>query len=113
MSKIGIIGCGFVGSSIKSGLCEKNNVNSYDKYNPDLSTVDNLPALVKKSDILFVCVPTPMNKDGSCDTRIVESTVLEVDKITNPLSKKIEDEEPCSTKEENRRIASIWSAVGG
>tara|TARA_R100001510_G_C7640918_1_gene198560 strand:- start:261 stop:1115 length:855 start_codon:yes stop_codon:yes gene_type:complete len=89
MSKIGIIGCGFVGSSIKSGLCEKNNVNSYDKYNTDLSTVDNLQALVEKSDILFVCVPTPMNKDGSCDTRIVESTVLEVDKITNPLSKKI------------------------
>ena len=29
-----------------------------------------------------------------------------------PLSKKIEDEELCSTKAENRRMASIWSVVG-
>jgi UDPglucose 6-dehydrogenase len=28
---------------------------------------------------IFVCVPTPMRKDGSCDTSIVESVVMEVD----------------------------------
>ena len=27
------------------------------------------------NDIIFICVPTPMKKDGSCDTSIVEGVV--------------------------------------
>lgn len=37
---------------------------------------------INKCDIVFVCVPTPENADGSCDTRIVK-TVLEW--ITVPI----------------------------
>ena len=41
---------------------------------------DSIYYLTKYSDgPIFVCVPTPMKKDGSCDTSIVESVVLEVD----------------------------------
>jgi nucleotide sugar dehydrogenase len=80
---VGIIGCGFVGSSIRTGLYEKNKVETYDKYNQDLSTVNNLEELVSKSNILFVCLPTPMRQDGSCDTSLVEQTVLQIDGIAN------------------------------
>ena len=34
--------------------------------------------VIEDSDIIFVCVPTPMRKDGSCDTRILESAVKEI-----------------------------------
>lgn len=86
---VGIIGCGFVGSSIRTGLCEKNKVETYDKYNKDLSTVENLEELVSKSNILFVCLPTPMKQDGSCDISIVEEAVFEIDYYTKNLDKKI------------------------
>jgi len=29
-------------------------------------------------DIVFVCVPTPMKRDGECDTSIVEQVVDEI-----------------------------------
>ena len=31
----------------------------------------------KKYDVAFVCVPTPMNKDGSCNFQIVEQVLIE------------------------------------
>jgi len=81
-TRIGIIGCGFVGSSIRAGLNEKNKIETYDKFNQDLSTVSSLGDLILVSDILFICLPTPMQQDGSCDTSIVVQTILEIDKIT-------------------------------
>ena len=38
--------------------------------------------MVLLSDVIFVCVPTPMNKDGSCHTDIVEEVVLEINEIS-------------------------------
>lgn len=36
---------------------------------------------------VFVCVPTPMNTDGSCNTSIVESVVMDIDKYAKPENK--------------------------
>lgn len=33
---------------------------------------------LKDSDIIFICVPTPMLKDGSCYTKIVESVLSDI-----------------------------------
>jgi UDPglucose 6-dehydrogenase len=41
--------------------------------------VGSLDDIVDKSDVIFVAVPTPMRKDGSCDTRIIEEVLLEID----------------------------------
>ena len=54
-NKIGIIGCGFVGSSLREGLKDSNEINVFDKYNEELSTVASLQELVDVSDIVFVC----------------------------------------------------------
>jgi UDPglucose 6-dehydrogenase len=76
---IGIVGLGYVGTAIKSGFEKHYELETYDKYDEDKSTCD-LADLVAKCKVIFVCVPTPMNKDGSCHTEIVESVVKDIDK---------------------------------
>ena len=79
--KIGIVGQGFVGTAIREGLKDFHNVKTYD-INPALSSCKTLLDLVKHSSIIFACLPTPMRKDGSCDTRIVESVACEIDELS-------------------------------
>ncbi len=77
--KLGIVGQGFVGLALKAGFEKHYEIETYDKYEVDKSTCD-LADLVAKCKVIFVCVPTPMNLDGSCHTDIVESVVKEIDK---------------------------------
>ena len=76
---IGIVGQGYVGTAIKVGFEPHYELETYDKYDKDKSTCD-LADLVEKCKVIFVCVPTPMNKDGSCHTDIVESVIKDIDK---------------------------------
>ena len=78
---IGIVGLGYVGTAIKSGFEKHYELETYDKYDKDKSTCDTLFDLVMECDVMFVCVPTPMNKDGSCHTDIVEEVVSEINEI--------------------------------
>jgi nucleotide sugar dehydrogenase len=75
--KIGIIGQGFVGTAIKEGMSNHYEVNTFDIVKD--STCNSLDELVEKSDIIFVCLPTPMNNDGSCNTNIVEKVISDID----------------------------------
>ena len=77
--KIGIVGQGYVGTAIKVGFEPHYTVETYDKYDGFKSTVQ-LFDLVAECKVIFVCVPTPMNTDGTCHTDIVESVVKEIDK---------------------------------
>ena len=79
--KIGIIGQGYVGTAIKSGFEKYYELETYDKFSTSKSTV-NLHDLVLLSDVIFVCVPTPMSVDGSCHIGIVEEVVSEVNEIS-------------------------------
>ena len=79
--KIGIIGQGFVGTAIKVGFESHYELETYDKFSTSKSTCD-LHDLVLLCDVIFVCVPTPMNKDGSCHTDIVEEVVSEINEIS-------------------------------
>jgi UDPglucose 6-dehydrogenase len=78
--KIGIVGQGYVGTAVKT-IFEKH----YDVYTYDIKekcTETDMNGLVQVSDVIFVCVPTPMNKDGSCNLDIVKSVVREIDEIS-------------------------------
>lgn len=79
--KIGIIGGGFVGTATAS-FVEKEDLLIYDidsnKCHPLGLT---LKELVNKTDLIFICVPTPMNRDGSCCTRIVEKVVEDLKEV--------------------------------
>jgi len=75
---IGIIGNGFVGKATQL-LCspmiiQKVYDNIPEKCSPLGTTLDD----IRKCDIIFVCVPTPMKIDGSCDTSIVEKIVKDL-----------------------------------
>ena len=52
MHKVGIIGAGFVGSAVETGLQTVAEVGVYDKYKDSESLYD----VVNNSDVLFVCV---------------------------------------------------------
>ena len=75
--KIGIIGNGFVGSAIMHGfVLHVDDIMIYDK-DPKRST-HSLEDLVSQSNIIFVCVPTPMFESGECDLSIVNSVVSDL-----------------------------------
>lgn len=82
-TKIGIVGQGFVGTAIREGLGHIFNVQTYDKFKDDASTCADLQELSKKVEVLFVCLPTPMNQDGSCNLSIIESVISELDSYGN------------------------------
>ena len=75
--KIGIVGQGYVGTAVKTVFEKYYNVETYD-LDKDKCSVDYLEDIVELSNIIFVCVPTPMKKDGSCDTSIVEAVVKDI-----------------------------------
>ena len=80
--KIGIVGQGYVGTAIKIGFESYYDLETYDKFDSSKSTC-NLKRLVDICDVIFVCVPTPMDKDGSCHTGIVEEVISEINQYSN------------------------------
>ena len=80
LNNIGIIGQGFVGTATREGLKEHFNIHTYDKYCIEKSTCPDMIEVCTVSKIVFVCLPTPMKKNGSCDLSILESVVYEIDK---------------------------------
>ncbi len=68
--KIGVIGHGYVGESQSFAFSPSFDVRVYDK--DSLKSTHSLNEVLD-SDFIFVCVPTPMKKDGSQDLSFVES----------------------------------------
>lgn len=68
--KVGVVGAGVVGTAVRE-LCGPETI-LYDPYHPELA--GNRQA-INGCDVAFICVPTPMNDDGSCNTSIVEEVV--------------------------------------
>ena len=75
IQNVGIIGQGFVGSSLLKSFEPHYNVYSYDKFKKDLSTHKSIYSMSRACELIFVCVPTPMKEDGSCDISIVKEVV--------------------------------------
>lgn len=74
--KIGIIGVGAVGSAIAKGFEELG----HELILHDIKFETNIKDQ-KKADIIFVCVPTDQNKDGSINLNHVFSVVEELNKL--------------------------------
>ena len=65
MNKIAIVGMGYVGKSML-------------KIFPDAIQYDTSTGTkeeVNSADMVIVCVPTPSNEDGSCNTSVIEECV--------------------------------------
>ena len=95
--KIGIVGMGYVGHAayevfkryydvVWSDTAEvpfamqrvKENGTEKDLRDMEKCRIHTLQ--MARCDVVFVCVPTPMNKDGKCNTSIVESVVMDIGK---------------------------------
>ena len=75
---LGIVGYGYVGKSTYSFFPSNCDVMIYD-VNPEFCEPTNIKVSdLQKCDLVFVSVPTPMNKDGSCHTDIVKSVVKQL-----------------------------------
>jgi UDPglucose 6-dehydrogenase len=75
---VGIIGYGYVGRATGEGFSvnPKNKIFWYDKFKESQNT---LSEVIKNSDFIFICVPTPVFSDYSgMDMSIVEGVIDEV-----------------------------------
>ena len=72
MNKIGIIGNGFVGNAIHQEFKKHFEIFCYDK---DTSKCLHTHEEASKCDVIFLCVPTPMNKDGGFDVTMLNSAI--------------------------------------
>tara|TARA_A100001515_G_scaffold23433_1_gene18067 strand:- start:48761 stop:49591 length:831 start_codon:yes stop_codon:yes gene_type:complete len=79
MKSVGVVGQGFVGQAVKEGFESFYKIETYDKFKH--STCESIQDLCEKTKTIFVCVPTPMRKDGSCDTSIVKEVVYEINRF--------------------------------
>jgi len=85
---LGIIGYGFVGQAVANGFnvasAGKDTIRFFDKYKDTLP----LEEVVRKSEFIFVGLPTPMKEDESgIDLSIIEEVVTEIAKYTNDTDK--------------------------
>ena len=74
--KIGIIGQGFVGNAVYQKCKNYFDILTYDidetKCNSDFHYIK------KGCDTIFLCLPTPMYEDGTCNTSIVEIMLSQI-----------------------------------
>ena len=83
--QIGIIGQGFVGSAVREGMKNHFDILVYDKDPNKYSNAESIFQVVESTDLTFLCVPTPMRKNGSCDLTIVRNALTEISEAVKSL----------------------------
>jgi|TARA_B100001094_G_scaffold333428_1_gene412061 UDPglucose 6-dehydrogenase len=107
---IGIIGQGFVGNAVYQKF-----KNYYDVLTFDLDKTksnSNMNEIIYKCENIFICLPTPMDEDGSCNINIVKGVLSEIDLMVDNLETKrnivIKSTVPPGTTEKwNERYESL------
>jgi len=78
---IGIIGNGFVGKATNQLKCKDVDILAYD-VNPEACNPKGLQLNdLNACELIFVSVPTPMDKDGSCHLTIVKTVLTNLKEI--------------------------------
>jgi len=71
--RVGIIGYGYVGQAV----AHSHNLDDVVIRDPKLENSAELSEF-NNCDVIYVCVPSPSRKDGSCDTTILEKVLYEL-----------------------------------
>jgi UDPglucose 6-dehydrogenase len=77
---VGIIGKGFVGGAMYENFKNVFNTLVWDT-DETKRNVATFREFVETSDIIFVCVPTPMRVSGECDVSIVSAVIDDIAQI--------------------------------
>ena len=80
---IGIIGQGFVGNAVYQKFSNFYEVLTYDLDKDKCNST--LEELIFKCETIFVCLPTPMEKNGSCNTSILSQSLYNIDLLVDNL----------------------------
>jgi len=84
---VGVVGHGFVGKAVDEFFKGKCNVLVHDKAKPELNS---LKEVVSGAEVIFICVPTPMRKDGSCFTGFIEEVLTNVRNTARELNRNLD-----------------------
>lgn len=79
--KIGIIGNGFVGKATKLLECFEISTIVYDIRPEACQPLETTLEDINNCDLVFFCLPTPLNHNGMCYTKILEHSI---NTISNP-----------------------------
>ena len=75
--RVSIIGHGFVGKALENGLNENVETLIVDPiYQNKISDISSF-----NSEVVFICVPTPMKDDGDQDLNILNSVIEDINKL--------------------------------
>jgi UDPglucose 6-dehydrogenase len=107
--RIGIVGRGFVGGAMYENFKDCFEVAVWDSVE-EKRTLNSFESFVDWSDIIFVCVPTPMKENGQCDVSIVEDVVA---KIANLDRRKYVVIKSTVTPGTTERLAELHNMVIG
>lgn len=88
-ARIGIIGYGIVGQALAYGFSQPDIKDKYQiKYFDKFKDTEILKSVVKSSEFIFICLPTPMKTDESgIDLSIIKDSIAEITKFTNGTDK--------------------------
>lgn len=82
----GVIGYGFLGTAVVHGFGLHANIRIYDKF----KDFDTLEDVVKGSEFLWMCLPTPMDLDsGSIDLSALEENLEKIHSLVDEKDNKI------------------------
>lgn len=85
LMNVGVIGSGFVGKATQQLDHSAINLIVYD-IRPELCVPTGLKLSdLSRCDVIFVCVPTPMEESGSCHLGIVESVLRDLSTVIDPM----------------------------
>lgn len=102
---IGIIGQGFVGNAVFQKFKNFFNVLTFDLVEKLCNS--NFDEIKETCDIVFVCLPTPMNHDGSCNTVIVESVIQDISEKEDIIVVNKSTVPPGTTEKLNKSFKNI------
>ena len=80
---IGIIGQGFVGNAVYQNFKIFFKVYTYDIISELCNS--SYEDLIKNCKIIFLCIPTPMNNDGSCNIDLVRNVLCRLNNDTKAI----------------------------
>ena len=102
---IGVIGQGFVGSAVYQKFKFFFNVYTFDLASELCnSTYDDL---VKNCKIIFVCIPTPMNENGSCNVDLVKKVLSKLNEERKAIVVNKSTVSPGTTEEFNKQFKNL------
>jgi len=89
--KIGVIGVGVVGGATKEVLSKSHEIFPYDKYKKPYNYKKNIEDLTENSEVVFICVPTPMKPSGEIDYSPIYNSLSQLEEESKKKKRKLED----------------------